>query len=418
MRSVWKLVAVFVILFVFAALSVVAVLLELGRSRPLVESIEQRQVVEGMPVNVSSPVPMSFTEYIYCDGAVVADVRAMLRAKVEEVVEAVHARVGEPVAKGQVLVEFRREDLTAAVQAAETAFAEAESNLTRYTSLAEQQVIAADRLEQVRTAREAAAAALESARSRLGFAGVASPIDGYVEERWVEPGEHKGVGNELLSVVDLSAVEVRALVLDEDVAAISVGAEAEFQTEACGAWLTGRVDRVSPVSNDPNRFFEVFLKVENRCVDGNWVMRPGTYAEVRFVRRVLPDALGIPASTVTYEGNDRAVYIVEEGTARVPDLDALRKAEEPGFGRSIERGFARVKAMFDKSDDSNPTDGFTKEVTGNVARRVVIRPGLSAGDFVQISDSGIDADTAVIVNPRDDMKDGSLLRVLEGGEGG
>jgi membrane fusion protein (multidrug efflux system) len=417
MRALWKLVTVCVILVGFAALAAFAVLYALGRPHKPAASIEQTQAADGIPVVVKTPVEMSFTEYIDCDGAVVADVRAMLRARVEEVVEAVHARVGEPVHKGEVLVEFRRADLEAAVQAAETAFSEAESNLERYTKLAQQQVIAADRLEQVRTARDMAASMLRSARSRLSFAEVTSPIDGYVEERWVEPGEHKGLGNELMSVVDLSGVEVRALVSDEDVASISIGSNAEFQTDAGGEWLTGRVDRISPATEDPNRFFEVFLKVQNRRVNDNWLLRPGTYAEVRFVRRVLNDALAVPASAVAFEGNDRVVFVVGNGVVTVPDLEARQKAEEPGLMLSIKRGLARAKTMFGKGGD-NPGSALTKEVPGTVARRLVVRPGLASGDFLQITDAGITADTPIILNPRDDLKDGTFVRVVEGGETG
>jgi membrane fusion protein (multidrug efflux system) len=417
MRAFPKLMVVCVVLLVLAAFSALVVLNALGQPRKVAASIEQMQAAEGMPVAVTRPVRMAFTEYIHCDGAIVADVRAMLRAKIEEVVEAVHVRVGEPVKKGQVLVEFRRADLDAAIRAAETAFREAESSLARYTKLAEEQVIAADRLEQVQTMRDAAASALEAARSRLSFAQVASPIDGYVEARWVEPGEHKGLGNELLSIVDLSAVQVRALLSDKDVAALSIGAEAEFQTDASAEWLTGRIDRVSPATGDPNRFFEVFLKVQNPLVNGNWLLRPGAYAEVRFVRRVVTDALGVPVNAVAYEGNDRVVYVVAEGVVTIPDLEAREKAQTPGFTANVKRGLARLKAK-SGNNGGNPTDSFTKEVTGTVARRVLIRPGLSAGDFVQITDAGIGADTVVIVNPRDDMKDGTFVRVVEGGDAG
>ena len=415
MRTLWKLTAVCLVLLVLAAGAVLAMLYALGRPQKRATSIEQMQAAEGLPVAVARPVPMEFTDYIYCDGEVVADVRAMLRANVEEVVEAVHARVGEPVREGQVLVEFRKADLAVAVKAAETAFQEAESNLVRYTKLAEQQVIAPDRLEQARTARDAAAASLEAARSRLSFAEVASPIDGHVESRWVEPGEQKGVGKELFSIVDLSAVEVRALVSDEDVAGIAVGSEAEFQIEASDQWLSGCVDRISPATEDPNRFFEVFLKVQNRRVNGNWLMRPGTYAEVRFVRRVVTGALGVLASAIAYEGNDRVVYIVQEGKVRVPDLEARQQDEEAGFGARIGRGLARVRALRSGAG-GDPGDAATREVDGVVARRVVVKPGLSAGDYVQIADRGITAETVLILNPRDDVKDGTFVRVVKGGE--
>ncbi|MHC4480245.1 MAG: hypothetical protein ACYS1C_04660, partial [Planctomycetota bacterium] len=148
-----------------AAVIGVGVLYAMGRPQVRAVSIEQIQAREGVPVEVARPVVAEFTDYFYCDGGVVAHERSMLRAKVSEIVEAVHARVGDPVQKGQVLVEFRRTDFEADILAAETAHEEACNNYERYQSLWEQRVVSAERRDVARTRRDNAAAQLEAARS-------------------------------------------------------------------------------------------------------------------------------------------------------------------------------------------------------------------------------------------------------------
>jgi multidrug efflux pump subunit AcrA (membrane-fusion protein) len=89
-----------VMLVVLAGVGVLA-LWGFGGQRPAVASIEKIQARQGVPVHVSGLERRSFTDYVLCDGNVAADVRALLRSKIEEIVEDVSVRVGEPVSKGR-----------------------------------------------------------------------------------------------------------------------------------------------------------------------------------------------------------------------------------------------------------------------------------------------------------------------------
>ncbi len=407
--------AVAALLVIFGALGGLA-LWSLGRPQRRAQSIEAIQAREGIPVEVARAEPREFTDYFYCDGEVVDDVRSVLRAKVREVVEAVHARVGEPVEPGQVLVEFRTTDLEAAIEAAEVAYAEAERNYERYLSLAEQDVISADRLDQARTAQESAAAALRAARSQLEFARVASPIDGVVQRRWVEPGEFKGTGDELLSIVDLSTVEVKALVPEADVAALSVGMEGEFMLEADGAWRAGRISRISPSTADPNRFFDVFLKVENERTGGAWLMRPGMYVEVRFARGGTQTHPAVPESCLVLERDKDVIYLVESAVREVPVRNpATSEEEDGGFGARLARGVERIGALVaglggKVREEEQPTQ--KREV--HTARRLEVSAGLRREGWVRLEGDPVQPGRLVIENPREAVEDGTFVRIVEG----
>ncbi|MFO8008791.1 MAG: efflux RND transporter periplasmic adaptor subunit [Candidatus Brocadiia bacterium] len=411
MSAAKTLTGLFVLLLIVAATGL-GVLYKLGAPAETKKSIEEIQARQGLPVEVVQPSRRDFPRYLRCDGRVAADVRAFLRAKIGEVVEAVHVRVGEPVEEGQLVVELRKTDLEAQVQAAQMAHEEARRRYERNKVLFEQEVISEDRLEQLGTAMENAAANLRLARSRLAFAEIRSPIDGMVEARFVEPGEFKGVGKELLSVVDLSTVEVRALVPQQDVPALSVGMAGQYQLEAASQWRSGTISRAAPSTEDPNRFFDVYLRTDNEQVNGGWLMKPGMYAEVRFLTEVAEDALAVPAACVRYEGNVRAAYLVEEGKARVPVPPETSAA--PGFVGRVVRGVHKLQELRGRRNGEDETE--YEEVEGLVARRVEVTVLDEEQGYVRIAGNPIGENRRVVVNPRDALRDGLLVRVVEGEE--
>ncbi len=395
--------------------AVLLVLYRMGVPPETATSLGKIHAREGFPVELTSPRRMDFTDYLVCDGSVVADVRAVLRAKVEEVVERVHARVGEPVKKGQLVVEFRRTDLEAQIQAAEAAHQEAVNNYERYKKLLQKEVISVDRLEQARTALESAAAALRRARSRLAFAEVRSPIDGYVEARMVEPGEFKGVGKELLTIVDLCTVEVRALVPEQEVSELAVGQKGEFQLESGPTWYEGEVTRIAPSTRDPNRFFDVYLKAENCRDGGKWLMRPGMFAEVRFVRSRQEDALAIPETAVVYRGTARCVFVAAPGKTTIevqPQPANPGATRGAGLAAQLRRGLQQVRIKLGLEE---PPPIQEKEVEILKARRIEVQTGLRNGQFLQLKGGALDEEARVVLAPQEALEDGAHIRPVGGG---
>ena len=118
-------------------------------------------------------------------------------------------------------------------------------------------------VEAKRTAMETAAAALNRAESQLKVAEIRAPAGDteedrrgrvQVEARFVDPGEHKGKGKELITLVDLSTVEVRAMVPEGGVRFAEVGKEIELRLEDEKRWRAAVVTRVGPSTDHPNSF--------------------------------------------------------------------------------------------------------------------------------------------------------------------
>jgi membrane fusion protein (multidrug efflux system) len=409
---------VLVVVVVGLALLVVA---KLGEAREPAVSIERVHAQEGLPVEVTTPRVRSFRDFLMCNGDVVAHDRAVVRAKVSEVAQEVKARVGEQVSKGQLLVRFRTTDLQAELDAARQAYDEASSRLERYRGLLDQGVVSRERFDQIQTAYNQAESALRSMRSQMEFATLVSPIDGIVEERSVEPGEYVQRRDRLFTIVSLDVVDVKANVPERYRSSIERGMQGQFQLRArkiVNAWYTGTVTRMSPVSDDPNRFFDVFLRVEtvrpesagadepdNHIEYGN--ILPGMYAEVRFVVDNVENAVGVPSSSVVYAGAERLVYVVRDETREIEEPIEQEKIDN-SFPARLERG---VKRLTGQAEEIVRTRTVTEEI--QVARRIDVNPGLRDEDMVQLIGAELEPDTRVIVNPSQDIRDGSRVRIVE-----
>lgn len=416
-----------------AAITVPAVILgllalvfyKLGEVKEKAPSIESIHAEKGIPVKVAPVQRRDFTRYLYCDGDVLGHDRAVLRARIEDLVEEVRVRPGERVQEGQVLVVFRKADKEAAVQATEAAYEEARLKHERYVTLRKQGVVTEQDLERATTALETTAAARRSARTKLDYTGVTSPVDGVVAERLVEPGEYKASKDKLLSIVNLKAVDVRALVSEKHRTSLVTGMAGEFRLqseEAAGRWFTGEVSRMSPTSDDPNRFFDVYLKVQNTRKpnpDGGWLILPGMYAEVRFTLGRTRDAVAVRSDAVRYEGGRRAVYAVEEDAAMRPvmapptDESGAANRANGGVIAQIRRGMARIAR---RGRQNEPPEPKFEEVTVEKARRVEVGLGLREGGMVEIQGADLSPGARVIVNPSDDIRDGSIVRIVTGDE--
>jgi len=404
----------------------VLVALRATQERPHVLTTEQVEREQGVAVVAVRPARMDFTDYLYCDGSVEAPVRAVLRAKISETVEAVHVDVGDSVRKGQLLVEFRKADLEAQIAARRAAYEEAKNNYERYKSLFDKGVVPGELVEARRTAMEAAAAALQQAESRLKFADVRAPIGDaegeqtgrvQVEMRAVEPGEFKAIGKELLVLVDLSRLEVRASVPQSAVGLCRVGQSLEFRLEGETQWRAGTVSRISPSTLNPNRFFDVFLQVHNERRDSGWVLRPGMYAEVRIPRSTARGALGLPASAVVRAGQSEQVFVVRSAveTVQVPKRVAL-DSRPRGLRDRLAEFVARVRSRAGGRRGQEPPAAEQMETRQEKVWRahlVKVTTGLRAGGYVQIAEGPLTLEDLVVDNPRDDLRDGTKVRVVE-----
>jgi HlyD family secretion protein len=120
------------------------------------------------------------------------------------------------------------------------ALRQARSNLQKIT-IAEQDVKTAE------AGVEAARAALSLADTQLAYTALQAPFSGIVTSRDVEPGEVVTPGREVISIADLSEVDLKIFVGEKEIGKVKPGQKVEVKTDTFPEkTYEGRVSYISP----------------------------------------------------------------------------------------------------------------------------------------------------------------------------
>jgi len=87
-------------------------------------------------------------------------------------------------------------------------------------------------IDQARARVGQAQAALRAARTRLGYASLASPMSGVVLSKNVEPGEYVAPGTPIVTVADLTHIWLRAYINETDLEKVKLGQKVRVTTDA------------------------------------------------------------------------------------------------------------------------------------------------------------------------------------------
>jgi len=245
-------------------------------------------------------------------------------------VETVNVRPGDRVAAGDLLVQVDEESLTLDLNLARSNAAAtatqldlAEIQLERAEALLDRGVTTTSSLDQARSQVEGLRAnlsALEdqvlSAELRLRNASLSAPFDGIVSARNVDPGQYVQTGTPLLTLVDLSTVELQANApvsagaLLQPGQAVSVTVDGIVERN-----FDGTVARINPVAVAGTRTIPVYVALEN--ADG--VLLGGMFATGQIVVAEALDAVAVPSDALREDAEGLHVLkIVENVLLRQP----------------------------------------------------------------------------------------------------
>jgi HlyD family secretion protein len=149
-------------------------------------------------------------------------------------------------------------------------------------------------IDQGRAKVEQAKAALQAAKTKLGYASVASPLTGVVLSKNTEPGEYVVPGTPVVTVADIENVWLRAYVDERDLGKrdIALGTEAEITTDAYPDKIyKGRVSFISsqqeftPKSVQTNRERVKFVyRIKIDVKNPERKLKPGMPADAKLIK--------------------------------------------------------------------------------------------------------------------------------------
>lgn len=297
--------------------------------------------LEFAPREVVQPVVARLPGLVEFSGPLVAPQTAPLRARAGGTLLALNVSEGSRVQAGQVIGRVELADLgsrvaerSAQLESARTALAQAQRTHASNERLASQQFISPIALDNSRAAVETAQAALHAAQAsletmRVGLrdASLVAPISGIVAKRHALPGEKLTAEQPVLTIVDLSRLELAGSVGTHEVARIQAGMPVQVQVEGVEQPVAGRIARIAPAAEPGTRSIGVTIELANP----KETLRAGQYAMARATLADDADRLVLPAAAVGNTSGQDHVWVIERGALARRAVTLGRK--DPREGR-------------------------------------------------------------------------------------
>ena len=268
--------------------------------------------------------PRNLDRVLPLTGSLAPLTEATVKAKVAGELVAVTVREGESVKQGQVLAKIDLTEVQAKVAAREADVAAAkaqlvwaEKNRNQQKALLDKSFISQSAFDNIQSNYDVAVAKLHAADAELvvarksqGDAVLVAPFSGIVSLRHAQPGERVALDAKVVSIVDLSRLQLEASVPPAAIGQVRIGQEMNFRVEGFGEReFAGRIERINPAATAGSRSISVYAVIDN----SEGLLRGGMFAQGALTLSRVDNALAVPASAVREEIGQTFVYTIEDG---------------------------------------------------------------------------------------------------------
>jgi len=367
------------------------------------------------------------TSRVRAPGKIEAKTQVKISADIMGKVVILNVKEGDPVKKGQLLLQLddtqyrsahaqavaAQSSAKARVREAESALRVSDANYTRQKALFEQKLLSQAEWDAATNTHEGARAALATAQEEvtrssaaavgaadnLGKCRFVAPFDGVLSALNVEKGEivitgtMNNPGTQIMTVSDLSRMLVRAEVDETDVVDMKLGQKAKISVDAFpDTTFTGTVTEIgntakrsaiSTVEGQTN--FEVKVAFDDNVPE----VRPGMTADVDIETATHEKTLAVPIQAViirTQSQLDRAAR------AKMATGGPKAAAARPKASKNKVAGFGVDEDTVGKKD---PEITGIMVVNGDVTKFVPVRAGIASETMLEVSGEVKEGDVVV-----------------------
>lgn len=288
-------------------------------------TVQRRSLVLGVPVS----------------GALRAVDSAMVKARAAGELQGLVVREGDRVKAGQEVARIdpteARARLRQAQQQADAAKAQVDINQRQFDNnraLVAQGFISSTALvtsqaslESAQSNYQAAVAAADVARKALDDTVLKSPISGLVAQRLAQPGERVAVDARIVEVVDLSRLELEALLTPTDSMGVRVGQKALLTVEGLAEPVPATVARINPSAQAGSRTVPVYLRVDPAQAAAP--LRQGLFAQ-GVLDTGSAQVLAVPLDAVRTDKPAPYLQIVKEGRVAYAEVKTGQRTTVDG----------------------------------------------------------------------------------------
>jgi len=398
----------------------------------VVAVMKRRNTNTGLPVTTEKAVVKTITQVVTATGKVQPEIEVKISPEVGGEIVAIPFKEGAAVKKGDVLVKIKPDYYQAYVEQQEAALGgakavavqmsaqleKAKADFERSRDLYQKKLISDSDFTVAQTSLDVAQAnadnaqaqirstegLLKQARDQLSKTVIYAPMNGTISSLTSEVGERvigggQFAGTEIMRVAELSNMEVRVKVNENDIVNVKIGDHANISIDAYpGRRFHGTVKEISnsalnaggsasgssaqaaasTVSDEVTNFL-----VKIRIADRDVQLRPGMSATADIETQTVQNVVAVPIQSVTVRA---------EGGLTSEELQQRRAKEaQEKSGNSLEVKDEREEAK--RNRDKLQRVVFVKE--GDVVKMRKVETGIADNTHIEVK-SGVKAGEEVV----------------------
>lgn len=404
-KSKKKIIIVTVIVGVLAALVLVVLL---GSKKENIVAVQVEKVMRH-----------TITQVVTATGKIQPEIQVKISPEVSGEIVALPVKEGQKVKRGDLLLKIKpdvyiaaRDETSAAVLQAQANLTKSESEFKRVENLFKKGLVSASEFDQAKASVEAARAGYDQAKASLTRAEeslrkttVTSPMDGTVSQLNSELGERvlgtaQFQGTDVMTIADLSRMEARVEVSENDVVLVSIGDTARVSVDAFPDRKVNAV--VYEIANTATSKglgtqeevtnFEVKMRIVDRAIQ----LRPGMSMTGDIETETKSDVLGVPIQSVT---------------VRAPKVEMKEQAEDGQSGSIVVRSSGNARR-----DGANKPKEIVFIVDNGAVKAAAVKRGISNDAYVEITDGvqeGVEVVSGSYKAINRELEDGTKVRIEE-----
>lgn len=263
-------------------------------------------------VNVVEPVQDQVRDVVVAVGTLQSQRAIELTSEVNGRIVELNFEPGEPVQKGQLLVQLDDRQARADLRVVQAQYDDAKRQYDRARSLKARNSISQSQVDELRTAMEVADAQRAAAQTRLDDHRIEAPFAGVAGLRDVSVGAYLNAGDSIATLDAIDQLDLTFSVPERYLGQITrsqhlTGLTSAFPDQPFDGTLTELGTRINALSRA--------LPVKARVANPDRKLRPGQYMSVNLTLRQR-QALVIPEQAVLVQGNNAYVFLADQDAAR------------------------------------------------------------------------------------------------------
>ena len=304
-----------------------------------------------------------FSHYVELQATVKTKENIMLSSEFGGILQNIFVKEGQKVAKGQTLGKVDDGGLSSQLAQMETQVALAKTTFERQQNLWNQKIGSEIQFLQAKTNYNAQSKAVDQMKSQLNRTVIKAPFSGTIEEIISERGSVVGPGTPIMRIVSLGNMYLEAEVPEKNIGTIKKGSDVIVNFPILGKTFNSKVTQSANYINPANRSFIIQIAVPNKSGD----IKPNLSSKIQIKDYSNAKAIAVPLSIISENADGKQFLYIA------------------------------------KNDDNK---GHA------IAKRVIVKVGLSQGELVEIVEGIKDGDLIIKEGARS-VKEGQRVLIIK-----